>query len=398
MKKKKILLVFGTRPEAIKMAPLVKGFNDYKKEFDAVTCVTAQHRQMLDDVLKTFDIKPEHDLNIMQDGQTLYHITSAALTRMEKVLAFEKPDLVLVHGDTTTTFAASLASFYQKIPVGHVEAGLRSYNKHHPFPEEANRLLTDSISDLYFAPTSTAKKALIKENINPKKIFITGNTVIDALKMVLSCKKGFENHSLVKLFPYPLSPISYPLILVTAHRRENFGKPVENVFHALRRIAEKYQDVKIVYPVHLNPNVQEPAKRIMGNIDNIHLLEPLNYSDLAGLMKLSRIVVTDSGGLQEEAPTLGKPVLVLREVTERPEAVKSGTVSLIGTNEEKVFSQVSRLLSDKKHYRSMSNSVNPYGDGKAAVRTIEAIRYYFGLKKSPPKDFSPQIKVMSKVL
>lgn len=381
--KKKIMLVFGTRPEAIKMAPLVKRLSAARDAFTVTVCVTAQHRQMLDEVLALFRIKPDHDLNIMQDGQTLYHITSAALLRMEQVLQKERPDLVLVHGDTTTTFTASLAAFYQKIPVGHVEAGLRSYNKRHPFPEEANRLLTDALCELYFAPTATSRKALLKENIPAEKIFVTGNTVIDALRLVLKGKKTFVSGQLEKIFAAARGPV----ILVTAHRRENFGKPLENVFSALRRAAEKYPALSVIYPVHPNPNVKGPAKRLLGGIANVHLLEPLGYADLANVMSRASFVVTDSGGLQEEAPSLGKPVLVLREVTERPEAVSAGTVEIVGTDENRIFLRMCALLENRKLYRSMAQSVNPYGDGKACARIEAAIRYYFGLRRARPQEF-----------
>jgi UDP-N-acetylglucosamine 2-epimerase (non-hydrolysing) len=382
--KKKVMLVFGTRPEAIKMAPLVKEFQRHRSEFTTCVCVTAQHRQMLDEVLKIFAITPDYDLNIMQEGQTLFHITSAALCRMEAVLKEEKPDLVLVHGDTTTTFAAALAAFYQHIPVGHVEAGLRSYDRTQPFPEEANRLLTDALCDLYFAPTSTSKKALLKENIDPAKIFVTGNTVIDALRMVLAQKRSLAHPVLKKIAG---SLTKKRVILVTAHRRENFGKPLEEAFTALARVARKYPDVQIVYPVHLNPKVQEPAYRILGGQDNILLLPPLNYADLAHLMDLACLVVTDSGGLQEEAPSLGKPVLVLREVTERPEAVKAGTVRIVGTHEKTVFSRICQVLDDRTLYHRMAKAVNPYGDGKAAQRTVDAVRYYFGSARRRPNEF-----------
>jgi UDP-N-acetylglucosamine 2-epimerase (non-hydrolysing) len=369
------------------MAPLVKEFQKRRSEFITNVCVTAQHRQMLDEVLGVFRITPDHDLNIMQDGQTLYHITSAALCRMEQVLTDEKPDMVLVHGDTTTTFAASLAAFYQKIPVGHVEAGLRSYNRRHPFPEEANRLLTDAICDLYFAPTSTSRKALLRENMSADRIFVTGNTVIDALYMALAQKRPFNAPQLKQLFAPSKTRSQSRLILVTAHRRENFGKPLENAFTALRRVAERYEDVRIVYPVHLNPNVQEPAKRILGNVKNIHLLPPVNYPDLANLIQRATLVVTDSGGLQEEAPSLGKPVLVLREVTERPEAVKAGTVKIVGTDEKKVFGEICRTLENRRQYEKMARAVNPYGDGKACSRTVEAVRYYFGFRSARPSEF-----------
>lgn len=388
--KKKILLVFGTRPEAIKMAPVFEELSARKNDFSVRICVTAQHRQMLDEVLDIFRIRPEHDLNIMQDGQTLYHITAAALCRMENVLSEEKPDLVLVHGDTTTTFAAALAAFYQQIPVGHVEAGLRSHDRRQPFPEEANRLLTDALCDLYFAPTETSRKALRRENIPDGRIFVTGNTVIDALYRVLERRAVFSHPFLKSMFAEKAPPSNEKIILVTAHRRENFGAPLENAFRALRRIANDFPDVRVVYPVHLNPNVQKPAHDILGNVPNIHLLPPLSYTDLSGLMSRSHIVVTDSGGLQEEAPSLGKPVLVLRAVTERPEAVRAGTVELVGTDEERVYRATAALLNGTKRRSRMARAVNPYGDGKAAYRTVEAIRYYFKMRRTRPASFIPR--------
>ncbi|MCX5778814.1 MAG: UDP-N-acetylglucosamine 2-epimerase (non-hydrolyzing) [Elusimicrobia bacterium] len=387
--KKKVLFVFGTRPEAIKMAPLVHAFKAQSSLFKTVVCVTAQHRQMLDEVLELFKIKPDYDLNIMQDGQTLYHITASALCRMEKVLSDEKPDMVLVHGDTTTTFAAALAAFYQKIPVAHVEAGLRTYDRYQPFPEEANRMLTDALCDLYFAPTATSRAALLKENISREKIFITGNTVIDALHMALAKKKPVANVILKKLLASRVFGPAAPLVLVTSHRRENFGAPMENVFHALNDAARVHPAMTIVYPVHLNPRVQEPAHRILGHTANIVLLPPVNYTDLAAAMYRSSFVVTDSGGIQEEAPALGKPVLVLRAVTERPEAVKSGTVRLIGTNRKKVFDEVCRLIGDTRQYQRMAHAVNPYGDGKAAVRSVQAVAYYFKMRSKKPTEFRP---------
>jgi UDP-N-acetylglucosamine 2-epimerase (non-hydrolysing) len=369
------------------MAPLVKKFKEHKKDFITKVCVTAQHRQMLDDVLETFSIKPDHDLNIMQDGQTLYHVTSEALLRMKGVLESEKPDLVLIHGDTTTAFATALSAFYQQVPVGHVEAGLRSYDKYRPFPEEANRLLADDLCTLHLAPTKTSEKALLKENISPKGIFVTGNTVIDALHMILERECGFSEPLLKKAFPGNPGRLAYPLILITAHRRENFGKPFEQAFTAIKRAAARYPKAKFVYPVHLNPNVQGPAKRILGGVPNILLIPPVNYPDLAKLMQLSYFVITDSGGIQEEAPSLGKPVLVLRDVTERPEAVKAGTVKIIGTDEKAVFSNISRLFDDRKLYDRMAKSVNPYGDGKACERIVEAARYYFGFRRAKPPQF-----------
>jgi UDP-N-acetylglucosamine 2-epimerase (non-hydrolysing) len=375
--KKKILVAFGTRPEAIKMAPVVRELKKHNKEFITKVYVTAQHRQMLDEVLNVFDIKADHDINIMKANQSLFYITAEVLLRTEAILDKEKPDLVLVHGDTTTTFSVALAAFYKKIPVGHVEAGLRSYDKYQPFPEEINRVLGDSVSTLYFAPTSTCKKALLKENAPVKNIYITGNTVIDALHTVLHEIKHSNVH-----FAAPLH-----CILVTAHRRENFGKPFENIFNAIKRVAEKYPRVNIIYPLHMSPNVTVPAERILGKVKNVILFPHMKYSDFSKFIEASSFVVTDSGGLQEEAPSLGKPVLVLRNVTERPEAVKYGTVKLIGTEEETVFKEMCRLLDDKKYYNKMAHAVNPYGDGKAAYRTIQAIRHYFGFRKDKPKDF-----------
>lgn len=387
MIKRKILVAFGTRPEAIKMVPVIKELKSKGSEFVVKVCVTAQHRQMLDSVLEVFKVKPDYDLNIMQEGQTLFHITAEALKRSEKVLLKEKPDLILVHGDTTTTFALTLAAFYQKIPVGHVEAGLRSYNKRHPYPEEINRRLTDSICDLHFAPTLTAKNALLMENIPAKGIFVTGNTVIDALHMVLVQNKKYAEPRLKKLFSGTNTLAEGSFILVTAHRRENHGKPFENIFRALRRIAREYPKLHIIYPVHLSPSVQKPARKILAGIKNVYLLPPVDYADLAKLIESSFIVVTDSGGLQEEAPSLGKPVLVLRKVTERPEAVKAGTVKVIGTDEQKVYKEIRLLLDNKKAYNKMAKSVNPYGDGKAAFRTVEAIRYYFKSRSATPPEF-----------
>ncbi|MBN1823437.1 MAG: UDP-N-acetylglucosamine 2-epimerase (non-hydrolyzing) [Endomicrobiales bacterium] len=384
MKKRKVLLVFGTRPEAIKMAPLYLELKRHAGIFDAKVCVTAQHRSMLDEALRAFSIKPDHDLNIMQDGQTLYHVTVAALARMEDVLEKEKPDLVLVHGDTTTTFAAALAAFYKRIPVGHVEAGLRSYDKAHPFPEEANRLLTDALCSVHFTPTATSKKALLRENIPAKNIFVTGNTVIDALLRMLK-----EKRRLSKSVPTAVPGRRGKTILVTAHRRENFGKPMRNIFTALKRIANDYPDANIVYPVHMNPNVRGPAREILAGIKNVSLLFPVNYSDMAGLMKLADFVVTDSGGIQEEAPSLGKPVLVLRQVTERPEAVRAGTVRVIGTDEKRIYGEIKRLIEDKVHYARMAKAVNPYGDGRASERTVDAIKYFFRIRNKRPADFVP---------
>ncbi|MFA5779173.1 MAG: UDP-N-acetylglucosamine 2-epimerase (non-hydrolyzing) [Elusimicrobiota bacterium] len=384
---KKILCIFGTRPEAIKMVPVIKQLKSENEKFKVKVCVTAQHRNLLDEVLDIFKVIPDYDLNIMTENQSLFQITSFVLKHLEPILKKEKPDMVLVHGDTTTTFAAALASYYLKIPVGHVEAGLRSYDKFNPYPEEINRRLTDAISDIYFCPTLTAKKALLKENINPKNIFISGNTVIDAIYMILEKKHGFKNPVLKKIFNSQLSILNSRLILVTAHRRENFGKPIENICNAIKKISREFPDCKIIYPVHPNPNVKIPVHKILGRLENVYLVPPLNYSDFANLIKISYLILTDSGGLQEEAPSLGKPVLVMRCVTERPEAVASRTVKLIGTDEKIIFKEVKKLLTDKNEYNKMAKSTNPYGDGFAAKRTVDFIKYYFGLSDKRPGEF-----------
>ena len=381
---KKILIVFGTRPEAVKMAPIVEYIKSKSKYLSVKVCVTAQHRNLLDDVLKIFNIKPDYDLNIMTENQSLFYITTSVINKIEPVIRKENPDLVLVHGDTTTTFAAALTSFYLKIPVGHIEAGLRSYDKYNPFPEEANRLLTDTICNLYFSPTSIAKNALLKENVKAKNIFITGNSVIDALQLVVKKKSKIENKELNKILESNKN-----IILVTAHRRENFGKPIENICKAIKKIACKFSGYSIVYPVHPNPNIKIPVCKILGNIKNIYLLPPLNYFDFSTILKKSYLILTDSGGLQEEAPSLGKPVIVLRQVTERPEAVISGTVKVVGTDEIKIFNETSELITNKKYYEKMAKSVNPYGDGFASRRTIEFIEYYFGKRNKKPGEFTP---------
>ncbi|HAA24508.1 MAG TPA: UDP-N-acetylglucosamine 2-epimerase (non-hydrolyzing) [Ruminiclostridium sp.] len=376
-----ILTVFGTRPEAIKMAPLIKNLL-MSGEFITKVCVTAQHREMLDQVLDIFDIKPDYDLNIMKKDQTLAGITKKVLESMEQVLEHSKPDIVLVHGDTTTTFAASLAAFYAKIPVGHVEAGLRTFNKYFPFPEEINRKLTACIADIHFAPTYSNYENLLNEGINPDAIHITGNTAIDALKTTVLDHYRFKNALLRKL-----DFSSKRVITVTAHRRENLGKPLVDICNALKKIALSYDDVEIVYPVHLNPAVQKPVKDILGNIPRVNLINPLQVQDMHNLMSRSYLVLTDSGGLQEEAPALGKPVLVLRNETERPEAVKASTVKVIGTDFEKVVSETAVLLDNEAEYKKMAHSVNPYGDGRASERITAALRYKFGLSGNKPEPF-----------
>ena len=368
----KILTVFGTRPEAIKMGPLVKILTDHS-DFDSKVCVTGQHRHMLDQVLEVFQITPSYDLDIMQPNQTLANITSLILNGLTPILENFKPDIVLVHGDTTTTFAASLAAFYQKIPIGHIEAGLRTGQIYSPWPEEANRRLTSSIASMHFAPTETARQNLLKESIEDSKIHVTGNTVIDAL---LSVKNKINTNDDIKKTikaSLPFLEKNENFILVTGHRRENFGKGFERICSGLVRIANAFPDINIIYPVHLNPNIRNPAKEILGNIKNIKLIEPLDYLPFVYLMSQCRLIITDSGGIQEEAPSLGKPVIVIRETTERPEAVAANTVKLVGTCPDKLYEEVSALLTDKNYYLTMSNAHNPYGDGHSCQRILDII-------------------------
>ncbi|MDK2821272.1 MAG: hypothetical protein PWP31_1237 [Clostridia bacterium] len=379
----KILTVFGTRPEAIKMAPVVKELRRYPEEFNCQVAVTAQHREMLDQVLKLFKIEPDYDLNIMQPGQKLEDITTRALNGLSEVFRLSKPDMVLVHGDTTTTFVAALAAFYQQIPIGHVEAGLRTGDRYAPFPEEINRRLAGVLADLHFAPTNTARSNLLKEAIPEKNIYVTGNTVIDALKATV---KDDYNFKIPELKGVDFA--KQRIILVTAHRRENWGEPLEEIFTALRDLVEIYPDVSVVFPVHYNPKIRQLAADILGKMDRVFLIDPLDYQPFVNLMARSYIVMTDSGGLQEEAPSLGKPVLVLREVTERPEAVRAGTVRLVGTNYKNIQKSVKELLEDKPIYDSMAHAVNPYGDGNASRRIREAISHYFGLTIARPEDFA----------
>ncbi|SHE29172.1 UDP-N-Acetylglucosamine 2-epimerase [Thermoanaerobacter uzonensis DSM 18761] len=377
----KIVSVFGTRPEAIKMAPLIKAL-EREKDFESKVCVTAQHREMLDQVLRLFNITPNYDLNIMKEKQTLSEITNSALIGLERVFNSEKPDLVLVHGDTTTTFVAALAAFYHKIKVGHVEAGLRSFNKWFPYPEEINRKLTGVLTDLHFAPTTTAKSNLLKEGVSEESIFVTGNTVIDAMVYTVNRDYIFRDER--------LNQIDYnnkKVIVVTAHRRENWGKPLENICNALKRIAQNYKDVYIVYPVHKNPVVREIVFSTLGRLSNVLLLDPLDTDEMHNLMAKCYMVMTDSGGLQEEVPSLGKPVLVLRDVTERPEAVEAGTVKVIGTEQEVVYNEGALLLENREEYDKMANAVNPYGDGKASLRIIQAIKYAFKLSDTKPEEY-----------
>lgn len=375
MDKIKVLTVFGTRPEAIKMAPLVKEL-EKNPQIESIVCVTAQHRQMLDQVLEIFEIKPDYDLDIMKDRQTLIGITTKVLEGLDGVLKEAKPDIVLVHGDTSTTFVGALAAFYNQIPVGHVEAGLRTYDKYSPFPEEMNRCLTGRIADLHFSPTIANRNNLIRENISDDNIFITGNTVIDALKTTVSADYKLCA-SLDKV------DFSKRVILVTAHRRENLGEPLENICRALKRIVTDFEDVELVYPVHLNPAVRETVNKYLSGMDRVHLIDPIDVRDMHNAMDRSYMIMTDSGGLQEEAPSLGKPVLVLRNETERPEAVDAGTVKVAGVNEEVIYNMAKKLLTDENEYNSMAHAVNPYGDGEASRRTVEAILYHFGMGEKP---------------
>lgn len=381
MEKIRILSVFGTRPEAIKMAPLVQELRK-RDVFKCEIAVTAQHRQMLDQVLKLFDVKADYDLNIMTEKQTLFSITTKALLGLKDVLNKSNPDMVLVHGDTTTTFAGALAAFYEGINVGHVEAGLRTHNKWLPFPEEMNRRLTGSLADIHFAPTKNAKDNLLKEGVKSENIFITGNTVIDALKTTVKRDFSFSVDLLNKI-DYD----SQKVILVTAHRRENLGEPLKNICNALKKLAEDFPSMSVIYPIHLNPHVRSTAFDILGDQKNVKLVEPLDTDDMHNLMARCHMVVTDSGGLQEEAPSLGKPVIVLRNETERPEAVDAGTVKVVGTDCEQIYEEVKKLWTDKDAYDRMANSVNPYGDGCAAKRIVDYLLYYFNIHKTKPKEF-----------
>lgn len=379
---KKIMLVFGTRPEAIKMCPLVKEFQKYPSDFETVVCVTGQHREMLDQVLRIFDVVPDFDLNIMKQGQDLYDVTSRVLTGMRDVLDEVKPDVVLVHGDTTTSTATALAAFYRQIPVGHVEAGLRTHNIYSPWPEEMNRQITGRIATYDFSPTPLSRQNLLDEGVSPDKIIVTGNTVIDALQMVVARIKGdarLQEKLAEQLFNagYDVSRAKR-LVLITGHRRENFGDGFINICTAIRDLAAKYPEVDFVYPMHLNPNVRKPIHKVFGenleDLGNLFFIEPLEYLDFVFLMEKSTLVLTDSGGIQEEAPGLGKPVLVMRDTTERPEALEAGTVKLVGTDYDKIVGEVSRLLDDKAAYDAMSHAVNPYGDGHACERIVEKLK------------------------
>ncbi|MGF7183936.1 UDP-N-acetylglucosamine 2-epimerase (non-hydrolyzing) [Desulfitispora alkaliphila] len=379
--KAKVMTIFGTRPEAIKMAPLVKEL-EQSEVLESVVTVTAQHREMLDQVMDLFKIVPDYDLNLMRPGQTLFTITAGALTGLEGVLKNEKPDLVLVHGDTTTTFVAGLASFYLQIPVGHVEAGLRTGNKLSPFPEEMNRRLTGVVADLHFAPTVNSGQNLLDEGISPESIYTTGNTVIDALKTTVDKEYTFDD-PVLKQVDFDNKKV----ILVTAHRRENLGEPMARIFRGIRRVLEQVPEAEVIFPVHKNPKVREVVEQELGDIQRVHQIEPLDYEPFVNLLQKSYLIMTDSGGIQEEAPSLGKPVLVLRDTTERPEAVNAGTVRLVGTDAEKVEQEALKLLKDPSAYREMSNAVNPYGDGLASRRIVQAIEKKLGFRKDKPEEF-----------
>ncbi|MEW5323153.1 UDP-N-acetylglucosamine 2-epimerase (non-hydrolyzing) [Geobacillus thermoleovorans] len=378
--KRKIMTIFGTRPEAIKMAPLVLELQKQSDAIESIVAVTAQHRQMLDQVLDTFGIKPNYDLNIMKDRQTLVEITTGALEGLNNIMQEAQPDLVLVHGDTTTTFVASLAAFYNQIAIGHVEAGLRTWNKYSPFPEEMNRQLTGVMADLHFAPTKRAYDNLLQENKKPESIFITGNTAIDALKTTV---KDDYSHEILNQIG------NDRMILLTAHRRENLGETMRGMFRAIKRLVQDHDDVQVVYPVHLNPAVREAAADVLGDDPRIHLIEPLDVVDFHNFAARAYLILTDSGGVQEEAPSLGVPVLVLRDTTERPEGIEAGTLKLAGTDEEMIYRLASELLNNQIEYEKMAKASNPYGDGRASRRIVEAILYYFGYNDRPPEPFHP---------
>ncbi|WP_093725129.1 non-hydrolyzing UDP-N-acetylglucosamine 2-epimerase [Terribacillus halophilus] len=378
--KKKVMLVFGTRPEAVKMAPLVLELKKRTEQFETIVAVTAQQREMLDQVLDIFDIKPDYDLNIMKARQSLAHITTKVMEGLDELYQKVKPDIVLVHGDTTTSFAASLAAYYNQIPVGHVEAGLRTWDKYSPFPEELNRQLTGVIADLHFSPTAQARQNLLEENKNAETIAVTGNTAIDALQTTVAAD-----------YQHPILEQAggRRLVLITAHRRENLGENMEHMFTAIRRIADAHPDTLIVYPVHLNPAVREIANRILGNHERIQLIEPLGLIDFHNFASRAYLLLTDSGGVQEEAPSLGVPVLVLRDTTERPEGIQAGTLKLAGTDEETIFNMADQLLTDEQAHKEMSQASNPYGDGRASIRIADYLQYYFGLQTERPAPLEP---------
>lgn len=376
--KKKIMTIFGTRPEAIKMAPLVKAIEN-DNQLEVCVVVTAQHREMLDSVLNTFDIQPDYDLNIMKEGQTLSEITSKAMMELESIIKRINPDMVLVHGDTATTFSGSLAAFYNQVPIGHVEAGLRSFDKYSPYPEEMNRQMVGVLSDIHFAPTSNAQKHLLDEGKKKSSVIVTGNTAIDALNYTVN--EDYQSEILEK-------HKNKKILLLTAHRRENLGEPMENIFKAVRKLADEDESLVVVYPVHMNPTVRGIAQKILGNHERIELIEPLDVLDFHNFAKQAYLILTDSGGIQEEAPSLHKPVLVLRDNTERPEGVDAGTLKVVGTSLDNVYNETKHLLEDQQAYQRMCNAKNPYGDGKSSERIVNHIKYYFNLTNEKPKDFN----------
>lgn len=379
MERLKVMTIFGTRPEAIKMAPLVKSL-ERTKEIESVVCVTAQHREMLDMVLRLFDIRPDYDLNIMKHGQTIADINIAILKGMEGVFEKERPDVVLVHGDTSTTFIGALAAFYQKIKIGHVEAGLRSGNIYSPYPEEMNRRLAGVLANYHFAPTMSNYQNLLREGYAEENIFVTGNTVIDALLSMIKTDYCFEE-ALLNHLDYEEKRV----IVMTCHRRENWGEPMVGIFKAVREIAKSHKDVEIIYPIHMNPSIRALADELLSGLDNLHIIEPLDYEPFANLLNKAYLILTDSGGIQEEAPALGKPILVLREETERPEAVEAGTVRVVGVQQRKIVEAVSELLENKESYDQMANAVNPYGDGRACERIVQCLLYMHGFVKDKPE-------------
>lgn len=376
--KKKIMTIFGTRPEAIKMAPLVKAIEN-DNQLEVCVVVTAQHREMLDSVLNTFDIQPDYDLNIMKEGQTLSEITSKAMMELESIIKRINPDMVLVHGDTATTFSGSLAAFYNQVPIGHVEAGLRSFDKYSPYPEEMNRQMVGVLSDIHFAPTSNAQKHLLDEGKKKSSVVVTGNTAIDALNYTVN--EDYQSEILEK-------HKNKKILLLTAHRRENLGEPMENIFKAVRKLADEDESLVVVYPVHMNPTVRGIAQKLLGNHERIELIEPLDVLDFHNFAKQAYLILTDSGGIQEEAPSLHKPVLVLRDNTERPEGVDAGTLKVVGTSLDNVYNETKHLLEDQQAYQRMCNAKNPYGDGKSSERIVNHIKYYFNLTNEKPKDFN----------
>ncbi|HTR80386.1 MAG TPA: UDP-N-acetylglucosamine 2-epimerase (non-hydrolyzing) [Bacteroidota bacterium] len=382
---KKIAVIFGTRPDTIKLAPIILALRREKRFFTIVTIATAQHRHMLDQVLDVFDIAPDYDLNIMQPKQSLATLTQNTIVALDEVLQKELPDLVLVQGDTTTTFVGGLAAFYRQIPVGHVEAGLRTHDKANPFPEEINRRLTSCIADIHFAPTDTARKALLHEHVDRSRVYVTGNSVIDALKLSVKKKYAFGIHTLNRL-----TAENKRIVLLTMHRRENWGEPMRNACEAVKELAARYRGMNFIFPVHLNPRVREVVYGVLGSMSNVFLIEPLDYLDFVNLMARSFLIITDSGGVQEEGPSLGKPILVLREVTERPEAVDFGTVKLVGLDKKKILDAAKKLIENKAAYAAMASATNPYGDGRAAQRTVAIIKKYFGYSRSIIREFRPR--------